>query len=222
MKKAFLSPFIGAAVLCLTLLSNPASAQYRNQINAMAAWLQGVAYTQQGDWARAAQAFDLATRLKPDYAEAHGQKGFSLAMLGQFQEALESFDQAIRLRPYEGFYWLGKGVVLAAVGRQAQAEQHVGRAFQLSPQLAMDTNVIGMLRQAGISVGGSTPRSSTNGYYNGRSSSEQRMLQWENQMFLRRADQEYMSKMRQIDDEERKWNNAKRQMDSRTRGNPYQ
>jgi tetratricopeptide (TPR) repeat protein len=222
MKKAFLSQIIGAVVLCLALLSSPASAQYRNQINAMAARLQGVSYAQQGDWARAAQAFDLATRLKPDYAEAYGQKGFSLAMLRQFQEALESFDQAIRLRPYEGVYWLGKGIVLAAVGRQAQAEQHIGRAFQLSPQLAMDPNVIGMLHQAGISVGSNVARPSTNGYYGGRSSSEQRMMQWENHMFLRRADQEYMSKMRQIDAEEQRYNREKREADSRTRGNPYQ
>ena len=45
----------------------------------------------------AISAYDMALRLKPDYAEAYYNRGTAKTLIGEYETALADFDEAIRL-----------------------------------------------------------------------------------------------------------------------------
>ena len=54
----------------------------------------------EGGWVREAiSAYDMALRLKPDYAEAYYNRGTAKMLIGEYETAIADFDEAIRLNP---------------------------------------------------------------------------------------------------------------------------
>ena len=54
----------------------------------------------EGGWVREAiSAYDMALRLKPDYAEAYYNRGTAKMLIGEYETAIADFDEAICLNP---------------------------------------------------------------------------------------------------------------------------
>ena len=54
----------------------------------------------EGGWVReAVSAYDMALRLKSDYAEAYYNRGTAKTLIGEYKAAIADFDEAIRLNP---------------------------------------------------------------------------------------------------------------------------
>ena len=54
----------------------------------------------EGGWVREAiSAYDMALRLKPDYAEAYYNRGTAKTLIGEYETAIADFDEAICLNP---------------------------------------------------------------------------------------------------------------------------
>lgn len=54
----------------------------------------------EGGWIREAiSAYDIALRLKPDYAEVYYNRGTAKTLIGEYETAIADFDEAIRLNP---------------------------------------------------------------------------------------------------------------------------
>ncbi|MAE18024.1 hypothetical protein CMK12_03625 [Candidatus Poribacteria bacterium] len=76
---------------CRELLPPP---QSLTVLNVLGAVLAG-----QGQLQKAVQVFDQISRLQPDYAEAHNNRGVALKELEQLDEAMGSYRRAIQVRP---------------------------------------------------------------------------------------------------------------------------
>ena len=74
-----------------------------------------------GDLEDAIACFDRALELKPDHAEAWGEKGTALATLGRHAEAAEALSKAISLRPEITQLWLERAGALQRLGRHEEA-----------------------------------------------------------------------------------------------------
>ena len=54
----------------------------------------------EGGWvSEAISAYDMALRLKPDYAEVYYNRGTAKTLIGEYETAIADFDEAIRLNP---------------------------------------------------------------------------------------------------------------------------
>ena len=94
-------------------------------------WFQkGRAAIDRGD---AVAAFDKATSLKPDYADAWFEKGMSLALLKRDEEALPALEKAISLKPDHAQARFWKGISLAALERYEEALAAYETALHLDP-----------------------------------------------------------------------------------------
>lgn len=60
---------------------------------------QGMDLYRQGNYKRAAEAFEEVVRIKPNFAEAWGLLGAAYGLGGKFQEAVATSKEAIRLKP---------------------------------------------------------------------------------------------------------------------------
>jgi Flp pilus assembly protein TadD len=79
--------------------------------------------------------FDHALRLRPDYAEAHGNVGLALSQAGRAAEAVTHLQESLRLKP--GVYQMHNnlGIALATAGRPAEALGSFRQAAALNPHL---------------------------------------------------------------------------------------
>lgn len=100
--------------------------------------LQGLAtaYAQSGDFVVAIELFDRVLKLKPDYAEAHANRGNVLRCLARFTEALECYNRAIELKPNFPEVHNNRGVVLRDLKRQDEALASHERAIEIKPDYA--------------------------------------------------------------------------------------
>lgn len=74
--------------------------------------------------------------IKPDFAEAHNNKGNALKELQRLDEALASYNQAIALKPDYADAYGNKGVVLNELKRFEEALACCDRAIMLNPGYA--------------------------------------------------------------------------------------
>ena len=81
----------------------------------------------------ALQSYDRAIQLKPDYPEAHNNRGIVLQELERFDEALQSYDRAIQLKPDYPEAYNNRGIALQELRRFDEALQSYDRAIQLKP-----------------------------------------------------------------------------------------
>ena len=78
-------------------------------------------------------AYDRAIGLKPDYAEALNNKGFSLANLGRFQEAVSAYDRAIGLKPDYAGAWLTKEPLTGYSGNNRETIKCFEKFVEFAP-----------------------------------------------------------------------------------------
>jgi tetratricopeptide (TPR) repeat protein len=74
-----------------------------------------------------------AVRLRPDFAEAHANRGVALLRLGARPAAEREFSAAVRLKPTYAFAYGGLGDSLMAQGRAGEAAAAFRQALALQP-----------------------------------------------------------------------------------------
>jgi tetratricopeptide (TPR) repeat protein len=78
--------------------------------------------------------YNMAIRLRPDYAEAYNDRGHSYHWTGGNRDrAVADFTRAIELRPNYPTAYNNRGVVYMAGGHPAQAIPEFDRALELNP-----------------------------------------------------------------------------------------
>ena len=78
-------------------------------------------------------AADQSIQLKPNYAEAWGNRGNALQDLKRYEEALASHERALELKPNYAEGWSNKGAVLNELKRFDEAIAHYDKALSLKP-----------------------------------------------------------------------------------------
>jgi len=96
----------------------------------------GAAFKGQGKLQEAAQAFDKAIQLKPDYAAAYSNRGVVLTDLGQLKEAVDSYNKAIQLKPDYAEAYSNRGNALRDLGQLEEAVRSCDKAIRLKPDYA--------------------------------------------------------------------------------------
>ncbi|HMK88289.1 MAG TPA: tetratricopeptide repeat protein [Methylocystis sp.] len=101
--------------------------------NLRALHLLGILKVQAGEPELGLTLFDKAIALKPDFAEAHNNRGNALKALKRHEEALSSYDRAIGLKPDYAMAHSNRGGLLAELKRLEEAAQSYERAIALNP-----------------------------------------------------------------------------------------
>jgi Tfp pilus assembly protein PilF len=83
---------------------------------------------------KALDSFDLAIQLRPDFFEAHGNRGAMLAVLGRHDDAIESYRKAITIRPDFADAHCNLGSALTHLQRYEEALTSLDRAIALRPE----------------------------------------------------------------------------------------
>jgi tetratricopeptide (TPR) repeat protein len=79
--------------------------------------------------------YNQAIKLKPDYADAHYNRGFILAHdLNQYQQALSDFDLVIRLNPKSAGAYAERGNIYYQEGEIQKAIEDYTQAITISPE----------------------------------------------------------------------------------------
>lgn len=89
----------------------------------------------EGGWVREAiSAYDMALRLKSDYAEAYYNRGTAKTLIAEYQFAIDDFDEAIRLRPefVEAYY--NRGEAKLALNESEASRPDFRTALKLAEQ----------------------------------------------------------------------------------------
>ncbi len=98
--------------------------------------LLGQGHIRKGDAERALAAFDRAIALKPDYADAHGNRAHLLSEMGLLDQAMVGFDNALLLRQDSPEDWCNRGATLQSLDRTEEALRSFDRAIALRPDFA--------------------------------------------------------------------------------------
>ena len=110
------------------------SGKYKGAPLAAAFYLRGTAYGNKGQYDRASQDYDQATRLNPQFAEAFYDLGNSYQSMKDFERAILNYNEAIRLNPKYAFAFYYRGNAYANKGDYARAVQDFGQAILLNPK----------------------------------------------------------------------------------------
>jgi tetratricopeptide (TPR) repeat protein len=98
----------------------------------------------------AAENFQKALKIRPDYAEAHSSLGIALQGQGRFDEAIASYDKALQIKPDFAEAHNNRGAALKEQGRLDEAIACFGRALEITPRFAEAHNNLGaVLRDQG-------------------------------------------------------------------------
>ncbi|MDO8750988.1 MAG: tetratricopeptide repeat protein [Dehalococcoidia bacterium] len=114
-----------------SLLHDPATAQLPAHIQGLAWALFGYALDREGLHAEVLEAFERATELRPEYPDAHFNRGMVLGQMGRYQEAIEAFEWYSQLRPDDPEAPFNRGVALAQLGRYQEALEALERVYPL-------------------------------------------------------------------------------------------
>jgi tetratricopeptide (TPR) repeat protein len=80
--------------------------------------------------------FEKSLALKPDYAEAWGNRGNALSRLKRLDDALASYERAIELKRDYLEAWIHRGVLLSDLQRHEEALASYERSIELRPDHA--------------------------------------------------------------------------------------
>ncbi len=111
--------------------------QGKQSISAETYFLWGNVKGELGQYAAAISDFDIAIRLKPDYAEAYNSRGLAKAELGQHAAAISDYDTAIRLKPDYALAYNNRGNAKAELGQHFAAISDFDIAIRLKPDDAL-------------------------------------------------------------------------------------
>ena len=101
--------------------------------SALAEFNWGQALFNIGQTASAAQHFQRAIKLNPEYFNPHYNLGVIYSDAGQFDNALLQFEDAVRIKPDFAEAHLNLGIALAGVGRLREACDEFESAARLNP-----------------------------------------------------------------------------------------
>jgi protein O-GlcNAc transferase len=93
----------------------------------------GVVFDGLGRREEALAAYERATALNPDFAEAHNNRGNALLALGRMQEAIAPFERALALNPGLVGAHYGRGYALLVLGKLAEADAAFERTIAVKP-----------------------------------------------------------------------------------------
>jgi tetratricopeptide (TPR) repeat protein len=126
-----------AALAALTLLcacAPRASAQDDDSDDPVRLFERGQDAHAKGETGRAVELYDAALKLRPEFAEAHFQKGVALVALKRLPEAEGSLRRAAELKADWSLPRAALGLLLARAGREREAEPFLRRAVELDPK----------------------------------------------------------------------------------------
>ena len=105
----------------------------------------------EGGWiSEAISAYDMALRLKSDYAAAYYNRGTAKTFIAEYASAIVDFDEAIRLKPDFAAAYYNRGTAKLAFNQVEEAECDLQTALKLTKQQGHDsikTNVEERLRE---------------------------------------------------------------------------
>ena len=96
---------------------------------------RGRALSDEAQYERAIQDFDLAIKLDPDYPDAFNHRALAYAGQGDYERAIKDFDEAVRLDPNYAIAIFNRGLALQTMGRPDEAAKDFARAKQAGPRL---------------------------------------------------------------------------------------
>ncbi len=96
----------------------------------------GTAFLQVGKLQEAAERYQHALRLNPDYADAHYNLGIVLLRAGRFQDAIGHFEQALQIKPDYAKAHNNLGIALCQLDRIQDAIGHFEQALRIKPDFA--------------------------------------------------------------------------------------
>jgi tetratricopeptide (TPR) repeat protein len=123
-------------IVSLALLSGPSLAQDKAKDASNRAaqdYLKnGLLLADGGEDDKAAEAFQKAVSLRPDWAEARSLLGSALSRAGKYREAEEQLRKAVSLKPDYGEGWYYLGLFLKDRGKEKEAAEALQKAKQLA------------------------------------------------------------------------------------------
>jgi superkiller protein 3 len=84
--------------------------------------------------------FDQAINLRPDYSEAHNNKGVALLHLGHYEDALECFEEALGFMPEYPEAMVNKAIALHLLGNGDDSLRWIDMAAELQPSAELWNN----------------------------------------------------------------------------------
>ncbi|RMF72241.1 MAG: tetratricopeptide repeat protein, partial [Planctomycetota bacterium] len=106
------------------------------ELNATTYFAHGHLLERQGMFERAAEQYEKALSIQPNFVTALNRLGVTLNKLARHAEASERFRQALELNPGEAYLYNNLGFSLYLEGNYAQAEQTIARALDIDPTFA--------------------------------------------------------------------------------------
>ncbi len=104
----------------------------------------GVAYLNSGQYREAIDAFNQAIRIKPDFADAHFNRGNSYKELGHYKEAIEAYKQAISIKPDDADAHHNLGVAYGSLDMHKEAIDAYKHATRIKPDHEFAHNNLGV------------------------------------------------------------------------------
>lgn len=101
--------------------------------------------------------YEVALRLRPNYAEAEHNYGFALNRLGRFAEALPHLERAVTLKVEYAEAQNELGVALMGLNRTAEGRARFETAVRLNPAHAMAHRNLGLALASAGQVAGALP-----------------------------------------------------------------
>lgn len=158
-------PFIGWGVfVCLiTILSVRTIARnvdWKNQDNLWTATAvyspsspnnhnnMGDVYTRHKDFVSAAKEFEMAVKIKPNYADAYHNLGNANYQLGDLEKAVENYKMAVYYRPHLLQSYVNMAIIYDKLGKRNEAIETVNKALEYSPGNKNLLDYLEMLKKA--------------------------------------------------------------------------
>jgi tetratricopeptide (TPR) repeat protein len=129
---------VGSMLLLTLLLAPHAFAQVDDlgdgSVDPIKLFERGQNAHARGDLERALEFYDQAIKLRPEFSEAHFQRGSALVSLSRFADAEPALRRAIELRKDWSLPYSSLGALLVRLNRDREAEPLLRQALKLEPQ----------------------------------------------------------------------------------------
>lgn len=106
----------------------------------------GIAYLEQGQFAKAIHAFHDAVQRAQHWSYPLHNQALAYVETGNYRDAIRSYQQAIRLTPQYSYLPYNLGLVYQRLNRKKDAESSYRKAISLSPDSAESYNAMGTLK----------------------------------------------------------------------------
>ncbi|PEU75287.1 hypothetical protein CN394_27545 [Bacillus anthracis] len=91
-------------------------------------------FSSKGNQEEAIRDYTKAIELKPDYAQAHNNRGLVFESKGNQEEAIRDYTKAIELKPDYALAYYNRGIVFNSKGNQEEAIKDFTMAIGIEPQ----------------------------------------------------------------------------------------